>query len=116
MLRYVQKGGDLNPLLVGKMAVEHIPIIKELQYRKVLKPAPIMPRYLQDAAAIERLARLRGRQRLGRGFGELIPSTTNGVDSMRLGIVVNVMDSDEAGATTYRLAADAITWATKCGS
>ena len=27
---------------------------------------------------------------------------------MRLGIVVNVMDSDEAGATTYRLAADAI--------
>ena len=27
---------------------------------------------------------------------------------MRLGIVVNVMDSDEAGATTYRLAADAV--------
>ncbi len=27
---------------------------------------------------------------------------------MKLGIVVNVMDSDEAGATTYRLAADAI--------
>ena len=27
---------------------------------------------------------------------------------MRLGIVVNVMDSDESGATTYRLAADAI--------
>ncbi|MFT7632165.1 MAG: glutathione synthase [Mariniblastus sp.] len=27
---------------------------------------------------------------------------------MRLGIVVNVMDSNEAGATTYRLAADAI--------
>lgn len=27
---------------------------------------------------------------------------------MRLGIVVNVMDSDEAGATTYRLAAEAI--------
>ncbi|MGB5811279.1 MAG: hypothetical protein WBG86_12155, partial [Polyangiales bacterium] len=28
---------------------------------------------------------------------------------MRLGIVVNVMDSDEVGATTYRLAADAVT-------
>ncbi len=27
---------------------------------------------------------------------------------MRLGIVVNVMNSDEAGATTYRLAAEAI--------
>ena len=48
ILRYVQKGGDLNPLLVGKMAIEHIPIIKELQYRNVLKPAPIVPRYLQN--------------------------------------------------------------------
>jgi uncharacterized protein (TIGR02421 family) len=60
ILRYVRKGGDLTPLMVGKMAVEHIPIIKELQYRNVLKPAPIMPRYLQDARAIERLERLRG--------------------------------------------------------
>ncbi len=55
ILRYIQKGGDLNPLLVGKMAVEHIPIIKELQYRKVLQAAPITPRYLQDSAALERL-------------------------------------------------------------
>ena len=60
ILRYVQKGGDLNPLLVGKMAIEHIPIIKELQYRKVLKPVPIVPRYLQDEAALRRLERLRG--------------------------------------------------------
>ncbi len=60
ILRYIQKGGDLNPLLVGKMAVEHIPIIKELQYRKVLQPAPITPRYLQDSAALERLELLRG--------------------------------------------------------
>ena len=60
ILRYVQKGGDLNPLLIGKMAVEHIPIIKELQYRKVLNPAPLIPRYMQDAAAMERLERLRG--------------------------------------------------------
>ena len=60
ILKYVQRGGDLNPLLVGKMAVEHIPIIKELQYRKVLKPAPIHPHYLEDASAKERLERLRG--------------------------------------------------------
>ena len=59
ILRYVQKGGDLKPLLVGKMAVEHIPIIKELQYRKVLKPAALVPRYMQDDAANERLERLR---------------------------------------------------------
>ena len=62
ILRYVQSGGDLKPLLVGKMAVEHIPIIKELQYRKVLQPAPIVPRYLQDPRALERLTRLRDSQ------------------------------------------------------
>lgn len=60
ILKYVQQGGDLNPLLVGKMAVEHIPIIKELQYRKVLKPVPVVPRYLQDPTALERLEQLRG--------------------------------------------------------
>lgn len=60
ILQYVQKGGDLSPLLVGKMAVEHIPIIKELQYRQVLKPVPIVPRYLQDDSACQRLESLRG--------------------------------------------------------
>lgn len=60
ILRYVQKGGDLKPLLVGKMAVEHIPIIKELQYRKVLKPVLLVPRFLQDDTARLRLENLRG--------------------------------------------------------
>jgi uncharacterized protein (TIGR02421 family) len=60
ILRYVQKGGDLNPLWVGKMAIEHIPIIKELQYRNVLKQVPMLPRFLQNEAALGRLAQLRG--------------------------------------------------------
>lgn len=59
ILRYVRKGGDLNPLLVGKMAVDHIPTIKELQYRKVLTPAPVVPRYMQSPASLERLEALR---------------------------------------------------------
>jgi uncharacterized protein (TIGR02421 family) len=60
ILRYVQNGGDLHPLLVGKMAVDHIPIIKELQYRNVLKPLPIVPRHLQNPTALQRLQQLRG--------------------------------------------------------
>jgi uncharacterized protein (TIGR02421 family) len=63
ILRYVQRGGDVNPLLVGKMAIDHIPTIKELQYRKVLNPAPHVPRYLRDPSAIERLEALRGGNR-----------------------------------------------------
>ena len=60
ILSYIKKDGDLRPLLVGKMAVEHIPIIKELQYRKVLQAAPITPRYLQEPASLQRLEALRG--------------------------------------------------------
>jgi len=59
ILRYVQKDGDLMPLIVGKMAVDHIPTIRELQYRKVLNPAPIVPRYMQNPASLDRLAKLR---------------------------------------------------------
>ncbi len=60
ILEYVQKGGDLEPLLLGKMAVKHIPIMKELQYRNVLKPVPIIPRYLQQPVSFGRLEKLRG--------------------------------------------------------
>jgi uncharacterized protein (TIGR02421 family) len=61
LLRYVRDGGKLEPLLAGKIAEEHIPIVRELQYRKVLKPAPITPRYLQDPDALRRLEGLRNR-------------------------------------------------------
>ncbi len=46
---YLQNEGDLNPLLVGKIAVEHIPIINELQYRDVFKPVPVLPRQSNDS-------------------------------------------------------------------
>ena len=59
VLRYLETGGDLNPLFAGKIAVEHISIIKELHYREVLKPIPLVPRYLKNPAAIGRLERLR---------------------------------------------------------
>jgi uncharacterized protein (TIGR02421 family) len=63
LLHYLRQGGDLGPLLVGKLAVEHIPIIKELQYRKVLSAAPITPRYLQHPRAVARLQALRDTER-----------------------------------------------------
>ncbi|MFT7641339.1 MAG: hypothetical protein ACI9G1_003086 [Pirellulaceae bacterium] len=62
ILQYIQDGGKLEPLLVGKMAVEHIPAIKELQYRKVLKPAPLLPHHLKDESALLRLEQLEGKK------------------------------------------------------
>lgn len=59
MLKYLAKGGSLDPLFVGKMAAEHIPLVRELQLRKVLHEAPLKPRYMDDDDALQRLEHLR---------------------------------------------------------
>lgn len=59
LLDYLKKGGDLMPLFVGKIAAEHIPLIQELQWRKVLIPAPLRPRYMESSDVAVKLGRLR---------------------------------------------------------
>jgi uncharacterized protein (TIGR02421 family) len=59
LLDYLAGGGELEPLYVGKIAVDHVPIIQELRYREVLKPPPLRPRYLEAPGAAERLERAR---------------------------------------------------------
>ena len=48
LLDYIKNGGELAPLFVGKIAEDHLAIIKELQIRKVLLPVPLYPRYLEN--------------------------------------------------------------------
>jgi uncharacterized protein (TIGR02421 family) len=59
LLDYLAGGGELEPLYVGKIAVSHIPLIRELRYRQVLRPPPLRPRYLDAPGARERLERAR---------------------------------------------------------
>lgn len=59
LLDYLRNGGELDPLFVGKISAEHIQIIQELQWRKVLQTAPIRPRYLMNAQTDEKLKRLK---------------------------------------------------------
>jgi uncharacterized protein (TIGR02421 family) len=59
LLDYLRGGGELPPLLVGKIAFDHIPIIEELRERHVVRPAPVLPRYLQTDQAAQRLAAAR---------------------------------------------------------
>ena len=59
LLEYLGKGGELEPLLLGKFALEHLPLIEELRWRRILKPPPLYPRYLETDEAKRRLARLR---------------------------------------------------------
>ncbi len=59
LLAYLKNGGSLQSLLVGKLAVEHVPIIEELQWRQVLKPPILRPRFLDAPGAEKGLARAR---------------------------------------------------------
>ncbi|TWU31366.1 flavohemoglobin expression-modulating QEGLA motif protein [Novipirellula artificiosorum] len=58
ILDYLGSGGDLEPLMVGKMAVQHVPIIRELLLCGVLRTPPLRPKYLDTPAARDRLAKI----------------------------------------------------------
>ena len=58
VLAYFAGGGELEPLLVGKIAGEHIGLIRELLHRKVVQPPVLLPKYLQLPGVTERLAKL----------------------------------------------------------
>lgn len=46
VLKYLGDGGDVEPLLSGKIAAEHISLVEELRFREILLPPPLRPRYL----------------------------------------------------------------------
>jgi uncharacterized protein (TIGR02421 family) len=56
VLDRIGKGLRLDDLLLGKISLAHVPIMKELTWRKVLKLAPLRPSYLDDPQAKIRLA------------------------------------------------------------
>ncbi|MFW5856410.1 MAG: flavohemoglobin expression-modulating QEGLA motif protein [Planctomycetota bacterium] len=62
VLDYIAGGQPLEPLFVGKIAVEHIPLVRELQRRGLIYPPAVLPAYLTDPDAQARLALLRERR------------------------------------------------------
>ncbi len=59
LLDHLGKGGEIEPLLIGKFALEHLPFIEELRWRRILEPPSLRPHYLETEEAKRRLARLR---------------------------------------------------------
>ena len=59
VLEYLRNGGDIETLFVGKMGPDHVSIIRELQWREVLRPAPLLPRYMTFPETAERLNRVK---------------------------------------------------------
>lgn len=58
-LRLIPLQEDFAGVFAGKIGFHHIPLIRELQSRSVLQPAPFRPRFLVLKSARERIARLR---------------------------------------------------------
>jgi len=59
VLAYLKRGSALEPLFIGKITADDIPLIRELRWREILHPAPLKPRYLEQPQAAEKLTRLR---------------------------------------------------------
>ena len=59
LLDYLAQGEPFERLFVGKIALEHLPIIAELESRGVIKPPRLLPRYLEREECQRRLAGLR---------------------------------------------------------
>jgi uncharacterized protein (TIGR02421 family) len=59
ILEYVSENDDIELLFAGKIGQRHIPIVRELLLREVLRPPPLRPRYLELPDARKRLERIR---------------------------------------------------------
>jgi len=55
LLEYLKEGGELESLYIGKFGMEHLPLIKELQARKILTTPPLRPHFLDDPEAQVRI-------------------------------------------------------------
>ena len=58
-LAYLRDGRDLEPLLLGKLAIADVPAIEELRWRDYLKPPRLIPHFLAAPGAREAMLRLR---------------------------------------------------------
>lgn len=67
LLTYLQDGGDLEPLFVGKLPVSSVQIIPHLRELGLVTPAPLRPRWADDPGAQPRIAAARR----GLGVAEL---------------------------------------------
>ena len=58
VLEFLAERRSVEPLLVGKLSLDHVPLIEELMAREVLRPAWLRPRWADGPEAEERLQRV----------------------------------------------------------
>lgn len=57
VLEFVSERKSIEPLLVGKLSLDDVPLVEELIEREILRPPWIRPRWTEGRRAEERLAR-----------------------------------------------------------
>jgi uncharacterized protein (TIGR02421 family) len=55
LVDYLREGHDAEPLYVGKIALGHVPLVRELRRRGIVGPPALLPRFWDDAEATRRL-------------------------------------------------------------
>jgi uncharacterized protein (TIGR02421 family) len=59
LIQYIKDGGDLEILYIGKIGLQHIPLIKELLHREILHKPVLIPQFLKDEENLKRLKKLK---------------------------------------------------------
>lgn len=59
VLEHIRNGGELDSLFIGKVAAHHLPLIRELSHRRILRPMRHRPWFLDREECRARLQSLR---------------------------------------------------------
>ena len=59
LLQHLAQGGSLEPLLLGKLPLQDVPVVEELRWRQVLRPPVLRPRWIDHPQTASRLAAAR---------------------------------------------------------
>ena len=59
LFSYLREGGRFDSLLVGKISLADEPLVADLLERGVLIEPPLVPRFLESASAVDRLAEIK---------------------------------------------------------
>jgi uncharacterized protein (TIGR02421 family) len=59
VVNYLKSGGDYMLLFVGKIALQHIPFLQELKWRKLLKDAQLKPNFIGTEYFDKRMEKLK---------------------------------------------------------
>jgi len=73
LLAHLGAGASLDDLLVGKLSVDHLPLVEDLRGRGVLAPGPLEPSWLRWPGGEDRLDSLR----TGLDLGDLVAGASS---------------------------------------